>query len=188
MTIREYLGDEKIKQLEDMGFVPDLIGKMAKAQYIKDKNLKTNELINSGLDGKLVQDVMKGKLNEDEAWQIQRDSERAGGAGKRFFAGVGKALAETSNALYKGGELAYAALTPYEMQKDEKGDYIYKNPVTRAINITQKNYDRTERNWKKMHNDELNVAGGIGELAGGLIDPINFIPLASNAKWGKKLL
>ena len=40
MTIREYLGDEKIKQLENMGFMPDLIGKMAKEQYIKDKNLK----------------------------------------------------------------------------------------------------------------------------------------------------
>ena len=188
MTIREYLGDEKIKQLENMGFMPDLIGKMAKEQYIKDKNLKRNELTNSGLDGKLTQNVMKGELNEDEAWQIQKDSERAGGAGKRFFAGVGKALVETSNALYKGGELAYAALSPYEMQKDANGDYIYKNPVTRAANITQKNYDRAERNWKKMHNDELNVAGGIGELAGGFIDPINFIPLASNAKWGKKLL
>ena len=131
---------------------------------------------------------MQGNMDENEALQMQKDSERAGGAVKRFTTGAEKAIAETTNALYKGGELAYAALTPYEMQKDENGDYIYKNPVTKSINKALKNYDRVEQNWKKMHKDEWNVAGTLGEITGGFVDPINFIPLASSAKIGKKLL
>ena len=71
ITIREYLGDEKIAQLESMGFLPSLITDMAKRQYAADKQAKRNELSDVGLDGKLVQGIVHGDINEEEAKNAQ---------------------------------------------------------------------------------------------------------------------
>lgn len=72
ITIREYLGDEKIAQLENMGFLPSLITDMAKRQYAADKQAKRKELSDVGLDGKLVQSVMCGDIDEEEAKNAQK--------------------------------------------------------------------------------------------------------------------
>ena len=84
ITIREYLGDEKIAQLENMGFLPSLITDMAKRQYAADKQAKRNELSGAGLDGKLVQGIMRGEISEEEARNAQKFEE----FGAKNMAGV----------------------------------------------------------------------------------------------------
>ena len=78
-------------------------------EYYAQKQQKRTELSDAGLSNKLIQDVMQGNMDENEALQMQKDSERAGGAVKRFATGAGKAIAETTNALYKGASLFFAS-------------------------------------------------------------------------------
>lgn len=44
MKIKDYLGIERITQLENMGFSPENIKSLARAQYAKEQNEKRNEL------------------------------------------------------------------------------------------------------------------------------------------------
>ena len=116
VTIREYLGDEKIAQLEGMGFLPNLIADMAKRQYMQDRQVKRNELADSGLDGKLVQGIMRGDVSEEEARNAQK-FEGFGAKKHGWGLGAAKTVAGIANAAERVSDFINLF---YKGQRDEK--------------------------------------------------------------------
>ena len=191
VTIREYLGDEKITQLENMGFLPNLIADMAKRQYMSDKQAKRNELSDAGLDGKLVQGIMRGEISEEEARNAQKFEEF--GAKKHGWGlGAAKAVAGIANAAERVSDF----INPlYEGKRDEKGDYVYQNAIEKGLRPKIKSAERLRDDYEKatgetswgsrateigteMVADPLNFFGGIGLLSKG----------SKLAQFGKKSL
>ena len=129
ITIREYLGDDKITQLENMGFLPNLIADMAKRQYMSDKQAKRNELSDAGLEGKLVQGIMRGEISEEEARNAQK-FEDFGAKKHGWGLGAAKAVAGIANAAERVSDF----INPfYEGKRDEKGDYVYQNAIEKGL-------------------------------------------------------
>ena len=180
ITIREYLGDDKITQLENMGFLPNLIADMAKRQYMSDKQAKRNELSDAGLEGKLVQGIMRGEISEEEARNAQKFEEF--GAKKHGWGlGAAKAVAGIANAAERVSDF----INPfYEGKRDEKGDYVYQNAIEKGLRPKIKSAERLRDDYEKatgetswgsrateigteMVADPLNFFGGIGLLSKG---------------------
>jgi len=191
VTIREYLGDEKIAQLEGMGFLPNLIADMAKRQYMQDRQAKRNELADSGLDGKLVQGIMRKNINEEEARNAQKFEDF--GAKKHGWAlGAAKTVAGIANAAERVSDFVNPF---YEGKRDEKGNYIYQNAIEKGLRPKIKSAEKLRDDYEKatgetswgsraaeigteMVADPLNFVGGLGLLSKG----------SKLAQFGKKSL
>ena len=191
ITIREYLGDEKIAQLENMGFLPNLIADMAKRQYMSDKQAKRNELSDAGLEGKLVQGIMRGEISEEEARNAQKFEEF--GAKKHGWGlGAAKAVAGIANAAERVSDF----INPfYEGKRDEKGDYVYQNAIEKGLRPKIKSAERLRDDYEKA-TGETSWGSRATEIGTEMVaDPLNFfsgLGLLSKggklAQFGKKSL
>ena len=191
VTIREYLGDEKIAQLESMGFLPNLIADMAKRQYMQDRQVKRNKLADSGLDGKLVQGIMRGDVSEEEARNAQK-FEDFGAKKHGWGLGVAKTVAGIANAAERVSDF----INPfYEGQRDEKGNYVYQNAIEKGLRPKIKSAEKLRDDYEKA-TGETSWGSRVAEIGTEMVaDPLNFlggIGLLSKgsklAQFGKKSL
>ena len=183
ITIREYLGDEKIAQLENMGFLPSLITDMAKRQYAADKQAKRNELSGAGLDGKLVQGIMRGEISEEEARNAQKFEEF--GAKKHGWGlGAAKTVAGIANTVERVGDF----INPfYEGKRDKDGNYIYQNGLENSLRPRIKNVENMRDDYEKA-TGETSWGSRLAEIGTEMVgDPINFIGGAGLLSKGSKL-
>ena len=183
ITIREYLGDEKIAQLESMGFLPSLITDMAKRQYAADKQAKRNELSDAGLDGKLVQGIMRGDINEEEAKNAQKFEDF--GSKKH---GWGLGAAKTLTGIANTAERVSDFINPfYEGKRDKDGNYIYQNSIEQALRPKIQNAQKLRDDYEKA-TGETSWGGRLAEIGTEMVgDPINFIGGAGLLSKGSKL-
>ena len=183
ITIREYLGDEKIAQLESMGFLPSLITDMAKRQYAADKQAKRNELSDAGLDGKLVQGIMRGDINEEEAKNAQK-FEDFGSKKHGWGLGAAKTLTGIANTVERVGDF----INPfYEGKHDENGNYIYQNGIEQALRPKIQNAEKLRDDYEKA-TGETAWGSRLAEIGTEMVgDPINFIGGAGLLSKGSKL-
>ncbi|WP_158333411.1 hypothetical protein [Campylobacter concisus] len=183
ITIREYLGDEKIAQLESMGFLPSLITDMAKRQYAADKQAKRNELSDAGLDGKLVQGIMRGDINEEEAKNAQK-FEDFGSKKHGWGLGAAKTLTGIANTVEHVGDF----INPfYEGKHDENGNYIYQNGIEQALRPKIQNAEKLRDDYEKA-TGETAWGSRLAEIGTEMVgDPINFIGGAGLLSKGSKL-
>ncbi|WP_180382236.1 ADP-ribosyltransferase-containing protein [Campylobacter concisus] len=183
ITIREYLGDEKIAQLESMGFLPSLITDMAKRQYAADKQAKRNELSDAGLDGKLVQGIMRGDINEEEAKNAQKFEDF--GSKKH---GWGLGAAKTLTGIANTAERVSDFINPfYEGKYDENGNYIYQNGIEKSLRPRIKNVEKMRDDYEKA-TGETSWGSRLAEIGTEMVgDPINFIGGAGLLSKGSKL-
>ena len=191
ITIREYLGDDKITQLENMGFLPNLIADMAKRQYMQDRQAKRNELSDAGLDGKLVQGIMRGEISEEEARNAQK-FEDFGAKKHGWGLGAAKAVAGIANAAERVSDF----INPfYEGKRDEKGDYVYQNAIEKGLRPKIKSAEKLRDDYEKA-TGETSWGSRATEIGTEMVaDPLNFfsgIGLLSKgsklAQFGKKSL
>ena len=183
ITIREYLGDEKIAQLEKMGFLPSLITDMAKRQYAADKQAKRKELSDVGLDGKLVQSVMRGDINEEEARNAQKFEDFGS---KRHGWGLG--AAKTLTGIANTAERVSDFVNPfYEGKHDENGNYTYKNSIEQALRPKIQNAQKLRDDYEKA-TGETSWGSRLAEIGTEMVgDPVNFIGGAGLLSKGSKL-
>ncbi|MBE9829373.1 hypothetical protein G6W45_06405 [Campylobacter concisus] len=183
ITIREYLGDEKIAQLESMGFLPSLITDMAKRQYAADKQAKRNKLSDAGLDGKLVQGIMRGDINEEEAKNAQK-FEDFGPKKHGWTLGAAKTVAGIANTVERVGDF----INPfYEGKRDKDGNYIYQNGLENSLRPRIKNVENMRDDYEKA-TGETSWGSRLAEIGTEMVgDPINFIGGAGLLSKGSKL-
>ena len=183
VTIREYLGDEKIAQLEGMGFLPNLIADMAKRQYMQDRQVKRNELADSGLDGKLVQGIMRGDVSEEEARNAQK-FEDFGAKKHGWGLGVAKTVAGIANAAERVSDF----INPfYKGQRDEKGNYVYQNAIEKGLRPKIKSAEKL-RDYYEKATGETSWGSRVAEIGTEMVaDPINFIGGMGLLSKGSKL-
>ena len=182
-TIREYLGDEKIAQLESMGFLPSLITDMAKRQYMQDRQAKRNELADSGLDGKLVQGIMRGEISEEEARNAQK-FEDFGAKKHGWGLGAVKTVAGVANAAERVSDLVNPF---YEGKRDEKGDYVYQNAIEKGLRPKIKSAEKLRNDYEKA-TGETSWGSRVAEIGTEMIaDPINFVGGMGLLSKGSKL-
>ena len=183
ITIREYLGDEKIAQLENMGFLPSLITDMAKRQYAADKQAKRKELSDVGLDGKLVQSVMRGDINEEEARNAQK-FEDFGSKKHGWGLGAAKTLTGIANTVERVGDFVNPF---YEGKHDENGNYTYQNSIEQALRPKIQNAQKLRDDYEKA-TGETSWGSRLAEIGTEMVgDPINFIGGAGLLSKGSKL-
>ena len=183
ITIREYLGDEKIAQLESMGFLPSLITDMAKRQYAADKQAKRKELSDVGLDGKLVQSVMRGDINEEEAKNAQK-FEDFGSKKHGWGLGAAKTLTGIANTVERVGDFVNPF---YEGKHDENGNYTYQNSIEQALRPKIQNAQKLRDDYEKA-TGETSWGSRLAEIGTEMVgDPINFIGGAGLLSKGSKL-
>ena len=183
ITIREYLGDEKIAQLESMGFLPSLITDMAKRQYAADKQAKRNELSDAGLDGKLVQGIMRGDINEEEAKNAQK-FEDFGSKKHGWGLGAAKTLTGIANTVERVGDFVNPF---YEGKRDKDGNYIYQNGIEQALRPKIQNAEKLRDDYEKA-TGEMAWGSRLAEIGTEMVgDPINFIGGAGLLSKGSKL-
>ena len=183
ITIREYLGDEKIAQLESMGFLPSLITDMAKRQYAADKQAKRKELSDVGLDGKLVQSVMRGDINEEEAKNAQK-FEYFGSKKHGWGLGAAKTLTGIANTVERVGDFVNPF---YEGKHDENGNYTYKNSIEQALRPKIQNAQKLRDDYEKA-TGETAWGSRLAEIGTEMVgDPVNFIGGAGLLSKGSKL-
>ncbi|ERJ30166.1 hypothetical protein UNSWCS_267 [Campylobacter concisus UNSWCS] len=183
ITIREYLGDEKIAQLESMGFLPSLSTDMAKRQYAADKQAKRKELSDVGLDGKLVQSVMRGDINEEEAKNAQKFEEF--GSKKHGFAlGAAKTVTGIANTVERVGDF----INPfYEGKHDKDENYIYQNGLEKSLRPKIKNVEKMRDDYEKA-TGETSWGSRLAEIGTEMVgDPINFVGGVGLLSKGSKL-
>ena len=183
ITIREYLGDEKIAQLESMGFLPSLSTDMAKRQYAADKQAKRKKLSDVGLDGKLVQSVMRGDINEEEAKNAQKFEEF--GSKKHGFAlGAAKTVTGIANTVERVGDF----INPfYEGKHDKDGNYIYQNGLEKSLRPKIKNVEKMRDDYEKA-TGETSWGSRLAEIGTEMVgDPINFVGGVGLLSKGSKL-
>ena len=183
ITIREYLGDEKIAQLESMGFLPSLSTDIAKRQYAADKQAKRKELSDVGLDGKLVQSVMRGDINEEEAKNAQKFEEF--GAKKHGWAlGAAKTVTGIANTVERVGDF----INPfYEGKRDKDGNYIYQNGLEKSLRPKIKNVEKMRDDYEKA-TGETSWGSRLAEIGTEMVgDPINFVGGVGLLSKGSKL-
>ena len=183
VTIREYLGDEKIAQLEGMGFLPNLIADMAKRQYMQDRQVKRNELADSGLDGKLVQGIMRGDVSEEEA----RNAQKFEGFGAKKH-GWGLGAAKTVAGIANAAERVSDFVNPfYEGQRDEKGNYVYQNAIEKGLRPKIKSAEKLRDDYEKA-TGETSWGSRVAEIGTEMVaDPINFVGGMGLLSKGSKL-
>lgn len=182
-TIREYLGDEKIAQLESMGFLPSLITDMAKRQYAADKQAKRNELSDAGLDGKLVQGIMRGEISEEEARNAQK-FEGFGAKKHGWGLGAAKTVAGIANAAERVSDLVNPF---YEGKRDEKGDYVYQNAIEKGLRPKIKSAEKLRDDYEKA-TGETSWGSRAAEIGTEMVaDPINFVGGMGLLSKGSKL-
>ena len=182
-TIREYLGDEKIAQLESMGFLPSLITDMAKRQYVADKQAKRNELSDAGLDGKLVQGIMRGEISEEEARNAQK-FEDFGAKKHGWGLGAVKTVAGIANAAERVSDLVNPF---YEGKRDEKGDYVYQNAIEKGLRPKIKSAEKLRDDYEKA-TGETSWGSRAAEIGTEMVaDPINFVGGMGLLSKGSKL-
>ncbi len=183
ITIREYLGDEKIAQLENMGFLPSLITDMAKRQYAADKQAKRNELSDAGLDGKLIQGIMRGDINEKEAKNAQK-FEEFGSKKHGWGLGAAKTLTGIANTVERVGDF----INPfYDGKHDENGNYIYQNSIEQALRPKIQNAQKLRDDYEKA-TGETSWGSRLAEIGTEMVgDPVNFIGGAGLLNKGSKL-
>ena len=183
VTIREYLGDEKIAQLEGMGFLPNLIADMAKRQYMQDRQAKRNELADSGLDGKLVQGIMRGDVSEEEARNAQK-FEDFGAKKHGWGLGAAKTVAGIANAAERVSDF----INPfYEGQRDEKGNYVYQNAIEKGLRPKIKSAEKLRDDYEKA-TGETSWGSRVAEIGTEMVaDPINFVGGMGMLSKGSKL-
>jgi len=183
VTIREYLGDEKIAQLESMGFLPNLIADMAKRQYMQDRQVKRNELADSGLDGKLVQGIMRGDVSEEEARSAQK-FEDFGAKKHGWGLGAAKTVAGIANAAERVSDF----INPfYEGQRDEKGNYVYQNAIEKGLRPKIKSAEKLRDDYEKA-TGETSWGSRVAEIGTEMVaDPINFVGGMGLLSKGSKL-
>ena len=182
-TIREYLGDEKIAQLESMGFLPSLITDMAKRQYAADKQAKRNELSDAGLDGKLVQGIMRGEISEEEARNAQKFKE-IGSIRHGWGLGGAKTVVGDVDAVERVSDLVNPF---YEGKRDEKGDYVYQNAIEKGLRPKIKSAEKLRDDYEKVTGETAwgsRIMEGITQIVG---DPVNFIGGMGLLSKGSKL-
>ena len=183
ITIREYLGDEKIAQLENMGFLPSLITDMAKRQYAADKQAKRKELSDVGLDVKLVQSVMRGDINEEEARNAQK-FEDFGSKKHGWGLGAAKTLTGIANTVERVGDFVNPF---YEGKHDENGNYTYQNSIEQALRPKIQNAQKLRDDYEKA-TGETSWGSRLAEIGTEMVgDPINFIGGAGLLSKGSKL-
>jgi len=183
ITIREYLGDEKIAQLESMGFLPSLITDMAKRQYAADKQAKRKELSDVGLDGKLVQSVMRGDINEEEAKNAQK-FEDFGSKKHGLGLGAAKTLTGIANTIERVGDFVNPF---YEGKHDENGNYTYQNSIEQALRPKIQNAQKLRDDYEKA-TGETSWGSRLAEIGTEMVgDPVNFIGGAGLLSKGSKL-
>ena len=183
VTIREYLGDEKIAQLEGMGFLPNLIADMAKRQYMQDRQVKRNELADSGLDGKLVQGIMRGDVSEEEARNAQK-FEGFGAKKHGWGLGAAKAVAGIANAAERVSDFVNPF---YEGQRDEKGNYVYQNAIEKGLRPKIKSAEKLRDDYEKA-TGETSWGSRVAEIGTEMVaDPINFVGGLGLLSKGSKL-
>ena len=183
VTIREYLGDEKIAQLEGMGFLPNLIADMAKRQYMQDRQAKRNELADSGLDGKLVQGIMRKNINEEEARNAQK-FEDFGAKKHGWGLGAAKTVAGIANAAERVSDLVNPF---YEGKRDEKGNYIYQNAIEKGLRPKIKSAEKLRDDYEKA-TGETSWGSRAAEIGTEMVaDPINFVGGLGLLSKGSKL-
>ena len=183
ITIREYLGDEKIAQLESMGFLPSLITDMAKRQYAADKQAKRKELSDVGLDGKLVQSVMRGDINEEEAKNAQK-FEDFGSKKHGWGLGAAKTLTGIANTVERVGDFVNPF---YEGKHDENGNYTYQNSIEQALRPKIQNAQKLRDDYEKA-TGETSWGSRLAEIGTEMVgDPVNFIGGAGLLSKGSKL-
>ena len=182
-TIREYLGDEKIAQLESMGFLPSLITDMAIRQYAADKQAKRNELSDAGLDGKLVQGIMRGEISEEEARNAQK-FEDFGAKKHGWGLGAVKTVAGIANAAERVSDL----VNPFhEGKRDEKGDYVYQNAIEKGLRPKIKSAEKLRDDYEKA-TGETSWGSRAAEIGTEMVaDPINFVGGMGLLSKGSKL-
>ena len=183
ITIREYLGDEKITQLENMGFLPNLIADMAKRQYMSDKQAKRNELSDAGLEGKLVQGIMRGEISEEEARNAQKFKE-IGSIRHGWGLGGAKTVVGDVDAVERVSDF----INPlYEGKRDEKGDYVYQNAIEKGLRPKIKSVERLRDDYEKATGEIAwgsRIMEGITQIVG---DPVNFFSGLGLLSKGSKL-
>lgn len=183
VTIREYLGDEKIAQLEGMGFLPNLIADMAKRQYMQDRQDKRNELADSGLDGKLVQGIMRGNINEEEARNAQK-FEDFGAKKHGWGLGAAKTVAGIANAAERVSDFVNPF---YEGKRDERGNYIYQNAIEKGLRPKIKSAEKLRDDYEKA-TGETSWGSRAAEIGTEMVaDPINFVGGLGLLSKGSKL-
>jgi len=183
VTIREYLGDEKIAQLEGMGFLPNLIADMAKRQYMQDRQAKRNELADSGLDGKLVQGIMRGDVSEEEARNAQKFKE-IGSIRHGWGLGGAKTVVGDVDAVERVSDFVNPF---YEGQRDEKGNYVYQNAIEKGLRPKIKSTEKLRDDYEKVTGETAwgsRIMEGITQMVG---DPVNFVGGMGLLSKGSKL-
>lgn len=183
VTIREYLGDEKIAQLEGMGFLPNLIADMAKRQYMQDRQAKRNELADSGLDGKLVQGIMRKNINEEEARNAQK-FEDFGAKKHGWGLGAAKTVAGIANAAERVSDFVNPF---YEGKRDEKGNYVYQNAIEKGLRPKIKSAEKLRDDYEKATGETSWGSRGAEIGTEMVADPINFVGGLGLLSKGSKL-
>lgn len=183
VTIREYLGDEKIAQLEGMGFLPNLIADMAKRQYMSDKQAKRKELSDAGLDGKLVQSIIRGDVSEEEARNAQK-FEDFGAKKHGWGLGAAKTVAGIANAAERVSDFVNPF---YEGKRDERGNYIYQNAFEKSLRPKIKSAEKLRDDYEKA-TGETSWGSRAAEIGTEMVaDPINFVGGLGLLSKGSKL-
>ena len=186
MTAREFLGDDNIKKLEGLGFSPLAIRDLARKEY----ETKKQSLIDRGINESVAAQGAYENMSDHEIEQMNDDVSR--GWIRRGWDDTKKAVLETANAYSKFNDYG-KDIENYLNKKisgDEKAKFEQKtkSSLSEYADKEIKRIDKADERWAQAHPGEWNVAGLAGGLVGGFIDPINFIPLGSSAKWGKKIL
>lgn len=186
MTAREFLGDDNIKKLEGLGFSPLAIRDLARKEY----ETKKQSLIDRGINESVAAQGAYENMSDHEIEQMNDDASR--GWIRRGWDDTKKAVLETANAYSKFNDYS-KDIENYLNKKisgDEKAKFEQKtkSSLSEYADKEIKRIDKANERWAQAHPGEWNVAGLAGGLVGGFIDPINFIPLGSSAKWGKKIL
>lgn len=186
MTAREFLGDDNIRKLEGLGFSPLAIRDLAKKEY----ETKKQSLIDRGINEGVAAQGAYENMSDHEIEQMNDDANR--GWIRRGWDDTKKAVLETANAYSKFND--YGKDVENYLNKKISGDEKAKFERKTKSSLSEyadkeiKRIDKADERWAQAHPDEWNVAGFAGGLVGGFIDPINLIPLAGSAKWGKKVL
>ena len=186
MTAREFLGDDNIKRLEELGFSPLAIRDLAKKEY----ETKRQSLIDKGISEGVAAQGAYENASDREIERMNDDASR--GWIRRGWDDTKKAVLETVNAYSKFNDYGKDAENYLNKKRsgDEKAKFERKTKsgLSEYAEKEIKRIDKADERWAQAHPEEWNVAGAAGGLVGGFIDPINFIPLSSSAKWGKKIL
>lgn len=185
-TYREYFGDDKINALLGVGFDKAQVKSMLNQIYYNEQNQKRKSLADSGLSPKMVQSVMRGELSKDEARFVDRiDNGVLPSSINRFALGAGEAVLETTEGLLKGADWVANLADP--SRKRAMQNQEWQNDGVKWLDEKRKTIKSYRNAWHKAHPDEHDIAGFAGDFVGGVVDPINAVPIGRAWSMGKKI-